>query len=106
MHLAWDFDPRPVWRVRAVYGYSGLASTYSREREAKRLVRTLDETGKVRGASVKLEPEQAVVTLHLRAETASQAEDAATFILEVACKVGECWLLGVLEQVEVERVSQ
>ncbi len=99
MHLAWDFDPRPVWRVRAVYGSSGLTSTHRREREAERLVRTLEDTGKVRGARVQLEPEQVVVTLHLRASSGQEAEEAAIYITEISCKVGECGLLGVLGQV-------
>jgi hypothetical protein len=86
MHLTWDFDPRPVWRVRSTYAHSGLTGTYSRQAQAGRFLGTLSETGKVRGARVELEPDQVVVTLHVRADCQGDAEEAAAFITDTAAQ--------------------
>jgi len=81
MFRPWDEDPRPAWKVTAVWA---TPRGYHDADDADLLLKTLTETGHVRGQTLDTAYARLTLTMLVKADDPESAERAAVRIGEVA----------------------
>lgn len=81
MYRPWDEDPRPAWKVTTTWG---TPRGYHDEVDQDLLLKTLQETGHVRGQTLDTAYGRLTLTMLVRADSCDAAEQAAVRIGEVA----------------------
>ncbi len=92
MFRPWDEDPRPAWRVTAVWG---TPRGHHNADDQDLLLKTLQETGHVRGQTLNTTYARLTLTMLVRADSREHAERAAVRIGEVAYHAAGLGPLGL-----------
>jgi hypothetical protein len=92
MFRPWNEDPRPAWRVTAVWA---TPRGHHDADDQQLLLKTLQETGHVRGQTLDTAYGRLTLTMLVRADGREAAEHAAVRIGEVAYHVAGLGRLGM-----------
>jgi len=92
MFRPWDEDPRPAWRVTAVWA---TPRGYHDADDVDLLLKTLTETGHVRGQTLDTAYARLTLTMLVKADDLELAEQAAVRIGEVAYHAAGLGSLGM-----------
>lgn len=102
MHLSWQADQRPVWRVRSRYSRRDDTPEGEGLSAAVELEEALRATDKVRRPWVRLDTRAITVSVLIPADSKPEAALNALELIEAVRTVINSWLLGEMMRQTVE----